>query len=171
MSGLLRAGIPPTANEHRLGPCSGPIQLTRRFKCMNLQSLITFAQTLPAGLTPESFFSKMEAEFGRHSGGLKMFKSMHSKWTDGKNTVPAAQAIFENLSRSSSVAKPAPAQKPAAVSAIVPALRAQPAVAAAQSLAARLGISETKVCTRSEFGLLTPRQKSEFSKNGGRLSE
>ena len=138
---------------------------------MNIQGILAFAQTLPKGLNPESFFSKLEAEFGRHCGALKMFKSMHTKFIGGQVVMPAAQAIFESLARSGSTAKPAPAQKSAPVAAIVPAPKAQPAAVADQSLAARLGIAETKFCTRSEFNSLTPRQKMDFSKSGGRLSE
>jgi len=136
---------------------------------MNIQGILSFAQTLPKGLNPESLFAKMEAEFGRHCGALKMFKSMFAKWTDGKATMPAAQEIFEGLARAGSSAKTATAQKPAPVAAIVPALRAQPAAVADQSLAGRLGLKEAASCTRREFSSLTPAQKSEFAKNGGRI--
>ena len=138
---------------------------------MNIQGLLTFAQTLPKGLNPESFFAKLEAEFGRHCGALKMFKSMHAKFLGGQVVMPAAQEIFESLARSGSTAKPAPAQKPAPVAAIVPAPKAQPAAVADQSLASRLGLKEVASCTRLEFNSLSPRQKMDFSKNGGRLSE
>jgi len=138
---------------------------------MNLQGLISFAQNLPKGLNPETFFAKLEGEFGRHCGAAKMLKSMFTKWTDGKATMPAAQEIFESLARSGSAAKPAPAQKPAPVAAIVPAPKAQPAAVADQSLASRLGLKEVASCTRLEFNSLSPRQKMDFSKNGGRLSE
>lgn len=80
-------------------------------------------------------------------------------------------------------AKPAPkaaAPKPAAKvsgadileAAVNPKFNASAVAGLQQSLAARLGIEEAgPTCTREEFQSLNPRQKMQFSKKGGRISE
>ena len=122
---------------------------------MNLQGLISFAQSLPRGITAESFFSKLEGEFGKHSGALKMLRSMHSKWAEGKSTMPPAQELFESLAKSGTSAKPA-AATPAAIaapkpSAVVPVAKPATVAAIGQSVASRLGLKESPTATRAEF--------------------
>jgi len=77
-------------------------------------------------------------------------------------------------------AAPAPAKvAPAAVkptpamildAAVNPAINSAAIEGLNQSLAARLGVTEQKFCTKGEFDSLTPAQRSQFIGAGGRIS-
>jgi hypothetical protein len=53
-----------------------------------------------------------------------------------------------------------------------PASEALATISSAAAIAARLGLTpEPQGCTRAEFNALSPRQKSEFARNGGRIAD
>lgn len=146
---------------------------------MNLPITLSHAATLPKGITSATLFANLEAEFGRHSGGVKLLKTLHGKWSEGNATSPKADALFESLASSSRIVKPAAPAAPITAKATPaqvleaatnPAARAAAVAGLQQSVAARLGLAEIKTCTRADFATLTPAQKSEFSKAGGRIT-
>lgn len=81
--------------------------------------------------------------------------------------------------------KPATAPKPAASAPVAPQATAADLISAVtnpatrgpavqglrQSVAARLGLKETQVCTRREFSSLTPAQKMQHVRNGGKIQD
>jgi len=168
---------------------------------MNISTLADAAFRAADDKTPDELFAFLENEFGKGNATVRAFRGSFEKWQTGALTPEKFNQVFAKLQKpgAAPVSPTAPTtaadaiarfdaseKRSAALMAKVssrptPAQVLQAATdprtnAAAiqglnQSLAARLGLTEQKVCTKAEFDSLSFRQKSEFSRNGGRISQ